>query len=64
MNKDQAKGTMKEIGGKVQQAAGDLTGNDAQKIKGAATELEGKVQKKVGDVKQALDDADKDSKQH
>jgi uncharacterized protein YjbJ (UPF0337 family) len=56
MNKDQMKGGMKEAGGKVQQAAGDLTDNGSQKIKGVANEVEGKIQKKVGDVKEDLKD--------
>ena len=63
MNKDQMKGGMKEAGGKVQQAAGDLTGDGKQKLKGIANELEGKVQKNVGNAKQDLDDARKDRDQ-
>ena len=34
MNKDQAKGTVKDIAGKVQQEAGKLTGNREQQAKG------------------------------
>ena len=50
MNKDQLKGTAKDIGGKVQEKAGELTGSDKQQIKGLKNQVEGKVQKGVGDA--------------
>jgi uncharacterized protein YjbJ (UPF0337 family) len=57
MNKDQIKGTAKDLGGKVQEKAGELTGNDKQQLKGLKNQVEGKIQKAVGDVKEAFDDA-------
>ena len=57
MNKDQIKGTAKDLGGKVQEKAGELTGNRKQQIKGVKNQLEGKIQKVVGNVKEAFDDA-------
>ena len=54
MNKDQVKGTAKEIAGKVQQATGKLVGSKEQQVKGLAHQVEGKVQKGVGDVKEAV----------
>jgi uncharacterized protein YjbJ (UPF0337 family) len=57
MNKDQLKGTAKDIAGKVQEKAGELTGSEKQEIKGLKKQVEGKVQKTVGDVKEAFDDA-------
>jgi uncharacterized protein YjbJ (UPF0337 family) len=57
MNKDQVKGSAREIAGKVQQDVGKLTGSDRQQAKGIAKQISGKVQKVVGDVKQALDDS-------
>lgn len=57
MNKDQLKGTAKDIGGKVQEKAGEITGSDTQQIKGLKNQVEGKVQKGVGDAKEAVDDA-------
>lgn len=57
MNKDQIKGTVKDLGGKVQEKAGELVGNDKQQLKGLKNQIEGKIQKSVGDVKEALDDA-------
>jgi uncharacterized protein YjbJ (UPF0337 family) len=57
MNKDHVKGTAKEIGGKVQEKAGELTGSEKQQLKGVKNQVEGKVQKGVGDVKDAFDEA-------
>jgi uncharacterized protein YjbJ (UPF0337 family) len=56
MNRDQAKGTMKDVAGKIQRKTGEVTGNTTQQIKGAAKQVAGKVQKTFGDVR---DDADK-----
>lgn len=60
MNKDQVKGTAKDIAGKVQQQVGEATGSEEQQIKGLGKQVEGKLQKKVGDVKEAVDDAQDD----
>lgn len=57
MNKDQVKGTAKDIAGKVQQEVGELTGSEEQQVKGLAKQGEGKVQKGVGDAKEAVKDA-------
>ena len=59
MNRDQVKGTAKDVAGKVQQKVGQLTGNKTQQLKGAVRQVEGKVQKGVGNVEQALDKADR-----
>ena len=53
MNKDQAKGHVKDIVGKARQKVGKLTGNRSEQAKGMANRAEGKVQKAVGDVKNA-----------
>jgi len=53
MNKDQVKGTAKDVAGKVQQKVGEVTGSASQQIKGAAKQVEGKVQKRVGDAEEA-----------
>lgn len=63
MNKDQMKGTAKDVAGKVQQKVGEMTGNKTQQVKGAAKQAEGKVQKRVGDVEQAIDKADRNTRQ-
>jgi uncharacterized protein YjbJ (UPF0337 family) len=54
MNKDQVKGVGKDALGKVQEAAGQLTGNREQEAKGLVKQAEGKVQKAYGDAKGAL----------
>ena len=57
MNKDQIKGTAKDLGGQVQKKAGELMGSRKQQVKGLKNQIEGKIQKSVGDVKEAFDDA-------
>lgn len=57
MNKDQVKGGAKDVAGKIQQKAGELTGSEKQQIKGLKNQVSGKVQQGVGDVKEAFDDA-------
>ena len=54
MNKDQIKGTIKDIGGKVQEEAGKLTGNVGQQIKGLEKQAEGKAQHQIGNLKEAV----------
>lgn len=56
MNKDQVKGVAKDTAGKIQQAAGKLTGSKSQQAKGLEKQVSGKVQKGVGDVKEAAKD--------
>ena len=64
MNKDQVKGGIKDIAGKAQEKAGELTGSKEQQAKGLLKQGEGKVQKGFGDVKDAAKDADNDRKDH
>jgi uncharacterized protein YjbJ (UPF0337 family) len=59
MNKDQAKGAVKEATGKVQEKAGELIGSPRQQAKGLAKEVEGKAQKRVGDAKETIKDANR-----
>ena len=59
MNRDQVKGTVKDLAGKVQQKVGEVTGNTDQQIKGGARQVEGKVQRGVGDAEQAANRANK-----
>ena len=53
MNKDQAKGHLKDIVGKARQKVGEVTGNRSEQAKGMANRAEGKLQKGVGDLKNA-----------
>ena len=52
MNRDQAKGTIKDVAGKIQRKTGELTGSTSQQVKGAAKQVAGKVQKAVGDMRE------------
>lgn len=59
MNKDQAQGVAKDALGKVQETAGQVTGNREQEAKGLVKQGEGKVQKTFGDAKEVVKDAGK-----
>src|SRR5437763_16509289 len=59
MNRDQAKGTAKDVAGKVQRKVGEATGSTSQQIKGTAKQVEGKLQKGADDVEKSAEDADK-----
>ena len=57
MNKNQVKGTVKDISGKVQEETGKLVGNKEQQAKGLLKQVEGKAEKKLGDVKEIVKDS-------
>jgi uncharacterized protein YjbJ (UPF0337 family) len=59
MNKDQVKGTAKNVAGKVQEETGKLVGSKEQQAKGVVKQVAGKTQKGVGDVKEAVKDSTK-----
>ena len=59
MNRDQVKGTAKDIAGKVQRKVGEASGNVEQQVKGGAKQVEGKLQKGAGNVQQAAANANK-----
>jgi uncharacterized protein YjbJ (UPF0337 family) len=50
INKDQVEGRVREVGGKVQQELGKLTGNKTQQVKGAIKKTIGAGQAKLGDI--------------
>lgn len=62
MNKDQVKGAVKDVAGKVQRKAGDLVDSPSQQAKGLAKQGEGKAQKAYGDVKEGVRDAERDTR--
>ena len=62
MNRNQVKGTAKDVAGKVQQKIGEVTGSAAQQVKGVGKQIRGKVQKGVGDAEEAAKDADRKSR--
>ena len=51
MNKDQAKGHIKDMAGKVREKLAGLIGNRKEQAKGMANQAEGKLQKGYGDAK-------------
>ncbi len=61
MNDEHTKGTMSDVQGKVEEAAGKLTGNEEQEAHGQAKQVQGDLQKGLGDVqdttRKAVDDA-------
>lgn len=63
MNRNQVKGSVKDVAGKVQRKVGEITGSSSQQIKGTAKQVEGKVQKGIGNAQQAADDADRRERQ-
>jgi uncharacterized protein YjbJ (UPF0337 family) len=48
-----------DVKGKLQEAAGELTGNREQEAKGILKQVEGKGQKALGDAKEIVKDASK-----
>lgn len=56
MNKDQVKGSAKEVGGQAQEKLGEMTDNHETQAKGEAKQVEGKTQKKAGDVKEGVNE--------
>jgi uncharacterized protein YjbJ (UPF0337 family) len=59
MNKDQVKGSLKNIAGKVQEKTGQVIGSPEQEGKGLHKQVEGQAQKVVGDIKEVVKDATK-----
>jgi uncharacterized protein YjbJ (UPF0337 family) len=57
MNKDQVQGVSTDLAGKVQETAGELTGNREQEAKGILKQVEGKGQKALGDAKEIVKNA-------
>ena len=51
MNRDQVRGSGKELAGKVQKNVGRAMGSGKTELKGAAKEAGGKVQKAFGDAR-------------
>ena len=57
MNKNQIKGTVKDLAGKVQEEAGKLIGNKDQEAKGLYKQVTGQAEKRLGDAKEIVKDA-------
>ena len=61
MNKNQVKGVVKDIAGKVQEEAGILVGSKEQQVKGLGKQISGKTEKAYGDAKEIIKDENKHS---
>lgn len=53
---DRIEGSAKNMGGKIKEAAGKVTGDSKLQAEGKADQVEGKVQNAVGGVKDSLRD--------
>jgi uncharacterized protein YjbJ (UPF0337 family) len=58
MDRDRVEGAGKNIGGKIKEAAGKVTGDEKLKREGQADQVAGKVQNVVGGVKDKLREHD------
>ena len=56
---NEAEGKARELGGRVQRAWGDLTGDTEHQVKGAKKALKGKAQGKIGEAQETIDDIDR-----
>lgn len=54
MNKDRAKGKVKDIAGRVERQVGEWTGDTEAQVKGAVKQVEGKTQNAWGKAKDAV----------
>ena len=59
MNKNQVKGVLKDITGKMQEKAGQLVGSKEQQVKGLGKQISGKAEKTYGDAKEVIKDSNK-----
>jgi uncharacterized protein YjbJ (UPF0337 family) len=65
LDKDRVEGAAKNVGGKIKEAAGKVTGDEKLKREGQADQVVGKVQNTVGGIKDKLREEDrKDESQH
>ena len=62
MDRDRVEGATKNVGGKIKEAAGKVTGDEKLKREGQGDQVAGKVQNIVGGVKDKL--REEDDKQH
>jgi uncharacterized protein YjbJ (UPF0337 family) len=62
MNKDQVKGKVKDVAGRVERQVGEWTGDPEKQVNGTLKQAEGKVQNAWGNAKDAGEKAAKNSK--
>jgi uncharacterized protein YjbJ (UPF0337 family) len=57
VDKDRVEGSAKNIGGKIKEGFGKLTGDSKTEAEGKADQAEGRVQNTVGGIKDSVRDA-------
>jgi len=57
MDEDRAKGSAKNLGGKLKEGLGNLTGDAKLRADGRADQVEGKAQNAIGGIKDGLREA-------
>ena len=63
VDNDRVEGSVKNLGGKIKEAAGKVTGDEKLKREGQTDQVAGKVQNVVGGIKDKLRERD-DEKNH
>lgn len=53
---DRIEGAAKNMGGKIKEGVGNVTGDEKLKAEGKAEQVEGKVQNTVGGIKDAINE--------
>jgi uncharacterized protein YjbJ (UPF0337 family) len=61
-DRDRVEGAAKNVGGKIKEAAGKVTGDEKMKREGQADQVVGKVQNTVGGVKDKLREENEDDR--
>ena len=62
VDKDRVEGSAKNIGGKIREGFGKLTGDSKTEAEGKMDQTEGKVQNTVGGIKDSVRDAFNDDR--
>ena len=55
-DQDRIEGAAKNIGGKIKEGVGNITGDEKLKAEGKADQVAGKVQNTIGGIKDAVND--------
>ena len=53
---DRIEGAAKNMGGKIKEGVGNVTGHEKLKAEGKAEQVEGKVQNTIGGIKDAINE--------
>jgi uncharacterized protein YjbJ (UPF0337 family) len=64
VDNDRVEGSAKNLGGKIKEAAGKLTGDEKLKREGQTDQVTGKVQNIVGGIKDKLREKDDENDRH